>query len=239
MTCRPELVTAYFDDALDIAERRRIEAHLAGCASCLAQLTAERRVRAVLRSLPRETLPAGLERRVSRMLLPKRLSWVQIAVPVVACLLAAVLVARGEPWFVVHEIAADHVKCFERKNVPAVVWSSDMNLVARWFSQQGARLPFLPEHVGELTLVGTRFCPLPDLTLTPHLYYASRTEPVSVFAVRHRVRFSPHYRAYVFGQVVGLIRVGEVVVGVVAKDEATVQAFEGAILNATAVARFP
>jgi hypothetical protein len=239
MTCRPELVTAYFDEALDLEEHRVIEAHLGTCPSCRAQLASEQHIRAALRHAVTEDVPPELESSVRESLEPRRLSWTQIVVPLAACLVAVILFGRGEPWFVAREIVADHEKCFGRKNMPAKVWTSDMNMVARWFYRQGTRLPYLPERVGEVELVGARFCPLADLSLTPHLYYTSETEEVSVFAMPHDVRFSPHYRAHAFGNVVGLVRVGPVVVGVVAKDEETVQAFEGAILSATAVARGP
>jgi anti-sigma factor RsiW len=33
-----EVVTAYLDDAVDVEQRRRIDAHLAGCVGCTAAL---------------------------------------------------------------------------------------------------------------------------------------------------------------------------------------------------------
>lgn len=237
MTCRPELVTGYLDGALSAEEHRSVETHLPSCPACRAQLAAEQRIRARLRRLSPEQLPPGLEQRVRSVIEPRHRSWLEIALPLAACLVLALLVGRGEPWVVAHEIAGDHRKCFDWKNVPAKVWSGDMNIVARWFSRQGVSLPPLPERVGELQLVGARFCPLADLSITPHLYYVSATRRASIFALQHDVRISPHYRTRAFGNVVGLVRVGPKVLGVVAGDEDTVGSLEGAILGAVAVAR--
>ena len=238
LNCRSELVTGYLDDALDLPDRHGVEAHLGECAPCRVQLAGEQHVRQLLRRAESEDLPRGLERRLQEALQPRRLSWLQVLVPFGAVLLFGVLIGRGEPWFVARELVADHKKCFNRKNIPAKVWSEDMNLVARWFYRQGAPLPYLPERNGDLALLGGRFCPLADLSLTPHLYYEDDEtgKQVSIFVMNHDVRFSPHYRARVLGTVVGMVRVGPTVIGVVGSDEETVRAFEGAILRATAYA---
>jgi anti-sigma factor RsiW len=54
-------VSAYLDDGLDAEERRRVEVHLAGCASCTALLSASRELDRTVRELPRIEPSPGFE----------------------------------------------------------------------------------------------------------------------------------------------------------------------------------
>jgi anti-sigma factor RsiW len=51
-----ELVTAYLDDALDAGDRRRLDAHLAGCPHCSAYLEQIRETIAITGSIAVEQL---------------------------------------------------------------------------------------------------------------------------------------------------------------------------------------
>ena len=79
--------------------------------------------------------------------------------------------------------------------------------------------------MGDLSLVGGRYCPLPDVSFAPHLYYTSDDEQVSVFVVPHGVRMSDDFRRRVRGNAVALVRVGGDVVGVVSEDDEAVGSF--------------
>jgi hypothetical protein len=82
---------------------------------------------------------------------------------------------------------------------------------------------------GDLTLVGARFCPLPDVSSAPHLYYASATSGVSVFVVPHPVRLDDRFAGEARGRAVRLLRVEGEVVGIVGERGSEVQAFETAL----------
>jgi anti-sigma factor (TIGR02949 family) len=55
-----ELVTDYLEGALSARDRRRFEAHIAGCEHCTRYLEQLRRTIATVGRLPRETLPDEL-----------------------------------------------------------------------------------------------------------------------------------------------------------------------------------
>jgi hypothetical protein len=147
-----------------------------------------------------------------------------MALPLAAALVLA-LWARGYAPFVAWELARDHQHCFSMTTLPAEVWGSEPELVAGWFEEQGDTLPLLPGSVGGLALVGGRYCPLPDVSFAPHLYYVSEEEQVSVFVVPHGVRLRDAYRRRVRGNAVALVRVGRDVVGVVGEDDERVEGF--------------
>ena len=205
-------------------------AHLEACPACRAQAEAERELRARLRGLPSPALPAGLEARVrrARRARPFAARAARWAVPVAAVLLAGVWL-RGHAPFVAWDLARDHDKCFSRQPLPAKVWSREPLEVASWFERQGTRLPALPAQVGELELVGARYCPLASLSMAPHVYYRSATSRVSVFVVPHGVRLDDDQSFEARGDRVRLLRTAGEVVGIVGEREAEVDAFDKAL----------
>jgi anti-sigma factor RsiW len=62
MTCRQvvQLLTDYLDGALSIADRRRVEEHLAGCDACTAFLAQLRTTGRVVARLAEVEVPAPL-----------------------------------------------------------------------------------------------------------------------------------------------------------------------------------
>ena len=226
MSCDRERVTALVDDVLGDAGREEAEAHVAECEACRAQLADERALRSRLRSLPAQELPFGLEQRVRRHLRRRRLvsRVVRTALPVAAALVVA-LWARGYAPFVAWELSRDHEHCFGMETLPAEVFDSRPESLAEWYGENGDRLPLLPASVGELSLVGGRYCWLPDVSNVPHLYYTSSEEQVSVFVVPHGVRMRDSYRRRARGNAVALVRLGRDVVGVVSQDDEAVARF--------------
>jgi hypothetical protein len=176
-------------------------------------------------------LPEGLEARVRAG--TQRRPLARGAVARWALPLAAVLVAgfwvRGHVPFVAWDLSRDHDKCFSRRPLPAKVWSGEPRVVAEWFEAQGTRLPGLPDRVGELTLVGARYCPLVGLSLAPHVYYESPGSHVSVFVVPQGVRLADRFAGAARGDAVRLLRVEGEVVGIVGEREGEVQAVESAL----------
>ena len=228
MSCEPERVTALVDGALGGDERARVEAHVAECEACRVQVANEKALQARLRDLPPPELPFGLEQRVRAHLRRRRSRrWPGAARALLP--LAAVLVvglwARGFAPFVAWELSRDHEHCFGMPRLPAQVWSSEPELVAGWFDEQGDRLPLLPSTVGRLGLVGGRHCWLADASRAPHLYYVSDDARLSVFVLPHGVRMSDDFATSSRGNAVALLRLGGRVVGVVGEDHGDVSAF--------------
>jgi anti-sigma factor RsiW len=228
VTCDAERVTGFVDGELDAASMAEVAAHLEACPTCREQAEAERRLRGELAALRSPDLPAGLEARLRararRRPVAAAARW---ALPLAAVLLLG-LWARGHAPLVAWELSRDHHHCFSRRPLPAKVWSGEPGVVGEWFERQGTHVPPLPEKVGDLVLVGARYCPLPDVSLAPHAYYVSDRRHVSVFVVPHGVRLRDRFAGTTRGDAVRLLRVEGEVVGIVSEEEADVGAFESA-----------
>lgn len=234
MSCDPEQVTGFVDGELEPALASEVAAHLEACPTCRGQAEAERALRVRLLAVPDPELPRGLEARVRgarveaqrKRALPRlAMRW---ALPAAAVLVVGIWL-RGHAPFVAWDLARDHDKCFSRQPLPVAVASRDPEQLAAWFGRQGTRLPALPAEVGELQLVGGRYCPLASLSLAPHVYYRSATSRLSVFVVPHGVRLDDRLELETHGEQVLLMRLDGAVVGVVAAREDEVRAFESAL----------
>ena len=80
----------------------------------------------------------------------------------------------------------------------------------------------MPAQAGSTRLLGGRYCYFPDLSAAPHLYYGGGTRPLSVFVLAHDARFGASYATTLSGRRVALLRLGEIVVGVVGEEPADV-----------------
>ena len=242
MSCAPERVSGFVDGALPAAERAEIEAHLGACEDCAQQAEAEREIRRRLRALPAVELPRGLEARVRRHLRRRRFGALRWALPLAAGLAFLVFWARGSPAVVARELAFDHVKCFRKERVPARVLSSDPQRVRGWFDDQGTRTPVLPDAADGIEVLGARYCPLPDGSFVPHVYYvgersnpADRARRVSVFVLDRRLRLADGYRTTFLGETVHLLRAGNLTVGLVGEEPSDVDAFHRRFTTSTAL----
>lgn len=228
MSCEPEKVTALVDGALAAREAASLEQHLAACPPCRALADAERAVHQRLRALPDPELPFGLEARLrarlhaaGSRLAGRRL--LRLALPV-AAVLALLLWGRGVPGIVAWQLVNDHRHCFSYHELPAAVRSSEPAVVADWFARQGTPMPAVPAQVGNARLSGGRYCYFPDLSVAPHVYYTGGAQPLSVFVLGHDARFAGSYATRLAGRSVSLVRLDELVVGVVGEDAADVEA---------------
>jgi len=226
VSCNPERVTAYVDGALDAAHCPELEAHLAACPECRAQVEAERELRARLKALPAPAPAPELEKRVRASLRPRRsaASWL---LPLAAGLVALLAWARGATPFVAWELSRDHDHCFSRRHLPAEVWSSDPARIAEWLEGRGTSVPVIPEAAGGLELVGARYCGLPDRRVA-HLYYTNGEHRLSLFLVPGPVRDTSR-ETRPRGNFVRLLRVGGTTVGLVSEEEESVEAFRRAL----------
>lgn len=230
MTCNPELGTGYVDGALDEATRAAVEAHLAGCPSCTAQVEFERALRLRLRGLAAAEPRPALITDVRRRLRPPQLSASRILLATAAGLALMFLWGRGSGTFVAWELAWDHGHCFSKRVLPAQVWSDDPERVAEWFARQGTQIPAVPATAAGLELIGARYCPLVDRRVG-HLYYAGRGRHLSIYAVPGSVRFSRDYEDHPGARVVRLLRVEGRTVGLVGERPEDVAAFERALTS--------
>jgi len=232
VSCDPERITGYVDGALDDAERAAVESHLASCDACRAQVEDERAIRARLKALPPVEPSRSLERQVRHQLRASAPSRLRFLLPLAAGLALLAFWARGAAPVAAWALSRDHAHCFGMKRLPAEVLNGDVGHVATWFEERGTRLPTLPSAVGELELVGGRFCPLLDGSKAAHLYYVSNDRHVSVFVLSHGVRLDGGYGAEARGNAVHLTRLGDAVVGVVSERQAEVDAFRAALSTA-------
>jgi anti-sigma factor RsiW len=226
--CDPVRVTAYVDGALAAADRPQVEAHLAGCPRCQAQVDAERMLASAVRGLPAPPLPHGLAARVRRRsrrpVLLRRRVWL----PALAAMLVLVLWGRGSSPFVAWEVALDHAHCFGKPRVPAQVLTDDPMRLSAWFDAQGTELPMVPASAGGLDLVGGRYCRLFDRTVA-HVYYGGGEHQLSLFVIPGSVRFDRSFAWSGSGTTVNLLRVAGSNVALVSTDAPSVATFRRAL----------
>jgi anti-sigma factor RsiW len=226
VTCDRESVTAYVDGFLDGADLASVEAHVAGCPACRKQAEAERELRARLKNLPAPEPRLGFEGEVRQRLRSSRRRGAMWLAPLAAGLTALVLLGRVSPTVVAWEVSRDHSHCFGGKTPPAKVWSTDPAIVSAWFEKQGTAMPPLPASAGGLQLIGARYCPLPDATLVPHVYYSSVEGRLSIFLIPRRLRLTDHLVVTARGNSVGLLLMDESTLALVSENPAQVEAFQ-------------
>ncbi len=233
MTCPSDRVTGYVDDALDATTRAELESHLATCATCREQVAFERDLRAGLRALPVPEPRPGFEAAVRRRLAAESRGRRPWRLPFAAALALLALWGRGSAPFVAWEVARDHNHCFGKERLPAKLWSSDPVEVSRWFEGQGTRLPPVPAGIGELGLVGARYCPLLD-RVAAHLYYAGEERQLSVFVLAGPARFRESWTTESRGNEVRLLRSAGMTVALVSARHEDVEAFRAAFTTTVA-----
>jgi anti-sigma factor RsiW len=223
VSCDPEKVTGYVDDALEPLERAALDTHLGECPSCRQQVQEEQEIRTRLGTLPSPEPRPDFANEVRRRLAgrPSRAFW---AFPLAASLAFFALWARGAAPFVAYELAGDHAKCFGHAALPAKVWSDDSGVITAWFEGQGTRLPLIPEEVAGLGLVGARYCPLFD-RFVAHLYYTSGDRHASLFVLKGPARFREVYEGRIGAQTVLLFRSAGTTIGIVSERAQDAESF--------------
>jgi len=167
---------------------------------------------------------------------PRRAKPVHVLAVVGLALGALALWARGLPAFVAWEVAADHQRCFGRRQLPARIWSSDPAEVRDWMESRGTPTPLLPSEAGTAEIVGARYCPLED-RVAAHVYYAGQGGMVSVYVLSGPARIGDGWSGTSRGLNVRLLRAAGRYVAVVGGSAADVAAAARAFASTVATAR--
>ena len=161
-----------------------------------------------------------------------------LAVAAVA-LIATGLWARGLPSFVAWEVARDHQRCFDRRDLRARVWSTDPAEVHDWLESRGTPTPLLPRYAHAAELVGARYCPLVD-RVAAHVYYGGEGQgAVSVFVLSGPARIGDGWSGTAKGLHVRLLRSAGRTLALVSESEKDVAATARAFLVTVATLARP
>jgi len=236
VSCKPERVTGYVDNALDPVATAETLTHIEGCTRCRSQLEFEQSLQKRLRALSPEEPTQDLVRRVLEGA-RKRPSVLRWSLPAAAALAAVLILgARTSGELLSAELVADHGTCFHRTGeAKVVVEGPDPARVAQWLGENGNPIPVPPRNPAGLELLGARRCMLvPDTTVVSHLLYQDGTRQSSIFVLKG-VRPVPEDSAMEIDRhSVRLMRVGSHTVGIVSDTAADSGAIRQALLQSEA-----
>src|SRR5262249_30712045 len=188
-----ELLHAYVDGELDLANTRQTERHLQSCADCRGTEKAIRELRSALASAATAyRAPASLRRKVRAALRREAKSTRQAFSPWLMFATGAAFAAAifgfalfqttraGRTNAIVDQVVANHVRSLLAAQLVDVV-SSDQHTVKPWFD---GKIDFAPEvrdlSANGLPLVGGRLDYLGDKTVVA-LVYQRNKHPINLF----------------------------------------------------------
>jgi anti-sigma factor RsiW len=170
MTCDEAkiLLHALLDNELDAGHARKVEAHIASCASCAAELVAQREMKRMLADTKLHyTAPAGLRARIEASLpqpqrQPSRRSVLRgfamgSAVSTLAASgVVAVVLRQDDQQRILSEVVSAHLRSLQAGHLIDVV-STDQHTVKPWFNGKlDVAPPVIDLTAQGFTLVGGR-----------------------------------------------------------------------------------
>ncbi|HEY3202313.1 MAG TPA: zf-HC2 domain-containing protein [Thermoanaerobaculia bacterium] len=165
MTCQQaaELLSPYVDGELAPADRTEVDAHLAECASCLAQVESARCLKhAIARLAGSEEPPGAVRARIEALRFPRpapsyRHRLLALTLAVVLLTFAVYAIRRQTPALPFgDELISDYLHSLPEVR-PVEVASSDPREVIRFFSGKTPFAPVVPD-VPSARLLGGRLC---------------------------------------------------------------------------------
>lgn len=183
-TCKPEWserLSSWFDDEVDGADRRAVEAHLGSCLVC-------RRVAAEWKALRGRMRTRGVPAAPVRT----RFGWrkVMAIAAVLALVVAAGLSLRSPKSTLMDQLEQHHFQAFARTS-PCEFQSSDPAAVGAWLQQKVGYAVEVPKVPGA-TLLGARRCKL-DGVLSASLLFRRGDAAVTVFVPPHDAALAPMF----------------------------------------------
>ena len=205
MTCDEAslLLHALLDNELDAGHAREVEAHIAGCRSCAAELAAQREMRRVLADTNlRYAAPASLRARIEASLPgpqrePTRRSVLRgfamgSAVSALAATgIVAIVLRQDDQQRILSEVVSAHLRSLQAGHLTDVV-STDQHTVKPWFNGKlDVAPPVIDLTAQGFTLVGGRLDYI-DARAIGAVVYRRRQHVINLFVSQTS---STEYRA--------------------------------------------
>ncbi len=183
---------AYADGELDAAGTKAVEAHLATCAACRAELDEIRRLKAALRTLDfseraPEDLAAGIRQRVAAARARHRTAWMAGGGLLAACLAGALFLLQ--PASPVDDAVMSHRRALSGGAALAVA-SAERARVKPWLAGRLGFAPPVLEKAAGCTLMGARTARLARRAASA-VTYSCDGHKVDFYAVADRAADAP------------------------------------------------
>jgi len=203
MTCDEAeiLIHALIDNELDASNAREVEAHVATCARCAAELAAYRQMRETISKADlRYTAPVGLRRRLdealpkpadaaklvplaSRRSLLRGFAMGSAVSALAATLLIAVVVRHDDRQMIESEIVSAHLRSLQPGHLIDVV-STDQHTVKPWFNGKLDVSPPVADLTAQgFTLIGGRLDYV-DARAIGAVVYKRRAHVINLFVAQ-------------------------------------------------------